>query len=115
MKRGPNHAASLRASVRVFKPEVLENEYRTPIVIQPTIGSSNHRGTLDSLDRWVSGREMMLSSVFTTRKSWMNESNALEDTATESKALLVARTNHVLHISYQHDKTNGPNGVDVVI
>lgn len=69
MKRGPIQEDTDLSSERVLKTEVDEKENSMPPVKDPTVGSRSQEGMFDSLDFWTSGRDMMLSRLFTTRKS----------------------------------------------
>jgi hypothetical protein len=74
MKSGPIQAPAPDPELeRVFKTDVDEKEYKEPQVTHPTIGSRSHEGIFACLDFWTRGTDMILSSDFTTRKSFTKE------------------------------------------
>jgi hypothetical protein len=66
MYKGPTQATSAVDSEPTFCAELAEKAYKMPKPMQATMGSARYAGAFDSLDFCKRGREMILSSVFTT-------------------------------------------------
>lgn len=67
LQSGPIHEASV--SDWVLRPDESAKAKMVPMRILPIIGKASHAGRFDSRDFWISGLEMIDSSVFMVNMS----------------------------------------------